>query len=252
MVAKPHGIFLVTGPTGHGKTTTLYAAMSELNRESINILTIENPIEYSIAGIGQTQVNDKADMTFARGLRAILRQDPDVVMVGEIRDLETAQTAVHASLTGHLVMSTVHTNTAVGAVTRLVDIGVEPFLIASSVVGILAQRLVRVLCSECKSASEPNALERMFLGEHAEGAVVYRPTGCEACSWSGYRGRTGIYELVTVDDHARTLIHDQVSEQAITDHVRNDCPSITDDGRRKVLDGVTSVNEVMRAVVLTD
>lgn len=252
VVAKPHGIFLVTGPTGHGKTTTLYAAMSELNRESINILTIENPIEYSIAGIGQTQVNDKADMTFARGLRAILRQDPDVVMVGEIRDLETAQTAVHASLTGHLVMSTVHTNTAVGAVTRLVDIGVEPFLIASSVVGILAQRLVRVLCNECKSASEPNALERMFLGEHGEGAVVYRPTGCEACSWSGYRGRTGIYELVTVDDHARTLIHDQVSEQAITDHVRNDCPSITDDGRRKVLDGVTSVNEVMRAVVLTD
>ena len=157
VVAKPHGIFLVTGPTGHGKTTTLYAAMSELNRESINILTIENPIEYSIAGIGQTQVNEKADMTFARGLRAILRQDPDVVMVGEIRDLETAQTAVHASLTGHLVMSTVHTNTAVGAVTRLVDIGVEPFLIASSVVGILAQRLVRVLCNECKSASEPNS-----------------------------------------------------------------------------------------------
>ena len=177
VVAKPHGIFLVTGPTGHGKTTTLYAAMSQLNRESINILTIENPIEYSIAGIGQTQVNEKADMTFARGLRAILRQDPDVVMVGEIRDLETAQTAVHASLTGHLVMSTVHTNTAVGAVTRLMDIGVEPFLIASSVVGILAQRLVRVLCNECKSASEPSALERVFLGEHADGATVFRPYG---------------------------------------------------------------------------
>ena len=252
VVAKPHGIFLVTGPTGHGKTTTLYAAMGELNRESINILTIENPIEYSIAGIGQTQVNEKADMTFARGLRAILRQDPDVVMVGEIRDLETAQTAVHASLTGHLVMSTVHTNTAVGAVTRLVDIGVEPFLIASSVVGILAQRLVRVLCPECKSASAPNALERMFLGEYADGATVYHPEGCEACAWTGFRGRTGIYELVTVDDHARTLIHDQMSEQAITEHVRRDCPSISDDGRRKVLDGVTSVNEVMRAVVLTD
>ena len=252
VVAKPHGIFLVTGPTGHGKTTTLYAAMSELNRESINILTIENPIEYSIPGIGQTQVNEKADMTFARGLRAILRQDPDVVMVGEIRDLETAQTAVHASLTGHLVMSTVHTNTAVGAVTRLVDIGVEPFLIASSVVGILAQRLVRVLCNACKTASEPSALERMFLGDYADGATVYRPSGCEECSWSGFRGRTGIYELVTVDDHARTLIHDQVSEQAITDHIRTDCPSISDDGRRKVLAGVTSVNEVMRAVVLTD
>ncbi len=252
VVAKPHGIFLVTGPTGHGKTTTLYAAMAELNRESINILTIENPIEYSIAGIGQTQVNEKADMTFARGLRAILRQDPDVVMVGEIRDLETAQTAVHASLTGHLVMSTVHTNTAVGAVTRLVDIGVEPFLIASSVVGILAQRLVRVLCSACKSANEPNALERMFLGPATNGAVVYEANGCEACGWSGYRGRTGIYELVTVDDHARTMIHDQASEQAITDYVRRSCPGIADDGRRKVLDGVTSVNEVMRAVVLGD
>ncbi|MYA17046.1 MAG: type II secretion system protein GspE [Gammaproteobacteria bacterium] len=252
VVAKPHGIFLVTGPTGHGKTTTLYAAMGELNRESINILTIENPIEYSIAGIGQTQVNEKADMTFARGLRAILRQDPDVVMVGEIRDLETAQTAVHASLTGHLVMSTVHTNTAVGAVTRLVDIGVEPFLIASSVVGILAQRLVRVLCTECKSAREPNALERMFLAEHADRATVYHPSGCDACGWTGFRGRTGIYELVTVDDHARTLVHDQVSEQAITEYVRRDCPSISDDGRRKVLDGVTSVNEVMRAVVLSD
>ena len=252
VVARPHGIFLVTGPTGHGKTTTLYAAMAELNRASINILTIENPIEYSIAGIGQTQVNEKADMTFARGLRAILRQDPDVVMVGEIRDLETAQTAVHASLTGHLVMSTVHTNTAVGAVTRLMDIGVEPFLIASSVVGILAQRLVRVLCPDCKTVAEPSPLERMFLGEDAAGAVVYQPAGCEACGWSGFKGRTGIYELVTVDDEARTLIHDRAAEQSIVDHVRKDCPSISDDGRRKVLRGVTSVNEVMRAVVITE
>ena len=252
VVGEPHGIFLVTGPTGHGKTTTLYAAMAELNQESINILTIENPIEYSIPGIGQTQVNEKADMTFARGLRAILRQDPDVVMVGEIRDLETAQTAVHASLTGHLVMSTVHTNTAVGAVTRLVDIGVEPFLIASSVVGILAQRLVRVLCPVCKSAAEPDALERFFLGEGAEAATVYRPTGCDACAGTGFKGRTGIYELVTMDDHARTLIHDQASEQILTDHIRKDCPSISEDGRNKVLSGTTSVNEVMRAVSLTD
>ena len=162
MVASPHGIFLVTGPTGSGKTTTLYAAMGELNSDAINILTIENPIEYSIKGIGQTQVNEKADMTFARGLRAILRQDPDVVMVGEIRDLETAQTAVQASLTGHLVMSTVHTNTAIGAVTRLVDMGVEPFLIASSMVGVLAQRLVRTLCAACKVAVEPSPLEQRF------------------------------------------------------------------------------------------
>lgn len=252
VVSEPHGIFLVTGPTGHGKTTTLYAAMAELNQESINILTIENPIEYSIPGIGQTQVNEKADMTFARGLRAILRQDPDVVMVGEIRDLETAQTAVHASLTGHLVMSTVHTNTAVGAVTRLIDIGVEPFLIASSVVGILAQRLVRVLCPVCKRAAEPDALERFFLGESAEATTVYRPTGCDACAGTGFKGRTGIYELVTMDDHSRTLIHDQASEQVLTDYVRKECPSISEDGRNKVLAGVTSVNEVMRAVSLTD
>ncbi|MCE2424770.1 MAG: type II secretion system ATPase GspE [Pseudomonadales bacterium] len=252
VVGEPHGIFLVTGPTGHGKTTTLYAAMAELNQESINILTIENPIEYSIPGIGQTQVNEKADMTFARGLRAILRQDPDVVMVGEIRDLETAQTAVHASLTGHLVMSTVHTNTAVGAVTRLVDIGVEPFLIASSVVGILAQRLVRVLCPMCKRVSEPDAMERFFLGDRVDEATVYRPTGCDACAGTGFKGRTGIYELVTLDDHARTLIHDQASEQVLVDHIRKDCPSISEDGRNKVLAGITSVNEVMRAVSLTD
>lgn len=252
VVAEPHGIFLVTGPTGHGKTTTLYAAMAELNQESINILTIEDPIEYSIPGIGQTQVNEKADMTFARGLRAILRQDPDVVMVGEIRDLETSQTAVHASLTGHLVMSTVHTNTAVGAVTRLVDIGVEPFLIASSLVGVLAQRLVRVLCPRCKVGSEPDTLERYFLGELSAGSTVYRPEGCEECGGTGFKGRTGIYELVTMDDRARALIHDQASEQALTEQVRKACPSISEDGRRKVLAGITSVNEVMRAVSLTD
>ena len=196
VLASPHGIFLVTGPTGSGKTTTLYAAMGELSSDEINILTIENPIEYSIKGIGQTQVNTKADMTFARGLRAILRQDPDVVMVGEIRDLETAQTAVQASLTGHLVMSTVHTNTAVGAVTRLVDMGVEPFLIASSMVGVLAQRLVRKLCAECKVATAPSAMERRFLGDCSEGAPIYRAEGCDACGHTGFKGRTGIYELV--------------------------------------------------------
>ena len=246
VVANPHGIFLVTGPTGSGKTTTLYAAMGELNSDTINILTIENPIEYSIAGIGQTQVNDKADMTFARGLRAILRQDPDVVMVGEIRDLETARTAVQASLTGHLVMSTVHTNTAIGAVTRLVDMGVEPFLIASSVVGLLAQRLVRVLCPVCKTAARPNTLESRFLGAGAAGATIYRANGCDECGRSGFKGRTGIYELVTVDDGLRERIHDQASEQEMTSYVRAYCPSIADDGRRKVCAGITSVHEVMR------
>ena len=246
VVASPHGIFLVTGPTGSGKTTTLYAAMGELNRDSVNILTIENPVEYSIVGIGQTQVNEKADLTFARGLRAILRQDPDVVMVGEIRDLETAQTAVQASLTGHLVMSTVHTNTAVGAVTRLVDMGVEPFLIASSVVGVLAQRLVRVLCSACKVEAEPSAFERRYLGLETLPGPIYRANGCDACGNSGYKGRTGIYELVVADDGLRERIHDQASEQALTAHVRQSSPSIADDGRAKVCAGVTSVNEVMR------
>ena len=248
VVASPHGIFLVTGPTGSGKTTTLYAAMGELNRDSVNILTIENPIEYAIAGIGQTQVNEKADLTFARGLRAILRQDPDVVMVGEIRDLETARTAVQASLTGHLVMSTVHTNTAVGAVTRLVDMGVEPFLIASSVVGVLAQRLVRVLCPSCKVEAEPNAVEQSFLG--AAGRRVFHARGCDQCGRSGFKGRTGIYELVAADDGLRELVHDRASEQAMTEYVRANSPGIAADGRAKVLAGVTSVQEVMRVSLL--
>ena len=246
VVASPHGIFLVTGPTGSGKTTTLYAAMGELNRDAMNILTIENPIEYSIAGIGQTQVNEKADMTFARGLRAILRQDPDVVMVGEIRDFETAEIAVQASLTGHLVMSTVHTNTAVGAVTRLVDMGVEPFLIASSVVGVLSQRLVRVLCPACKVAARPGPLEQAFLGGYAQGSTIYRAEGCDECGFSGFKGRTGIYELVVVDDSLREMIHDRASEQAMTACARRTSPAIADDGRAKVCAGVTSVQEVMR------
>ena len=251
VIARPHGIFLVTGPTGSGKTTTLYASLGELNTDSSNILTIENPIEYNIAGIGQTQVNEKADMTFARGLRAILRQDPDVVMVGEVRDLETAETAVQASLTGHLVMSTVHTNTAIGSVTRLVDMGVEPFLLASSMVGMLAQRLVRVLCPNCKVEREPGPMDRRVLGLHDASASVWAPVGCEECGHTGYRGRTGIYELVTVDDGLRELIHDRASEQELTRHVRQSSPGIVDDGRRKVLDGITSVNELVR-VALTD
>lgn len=249
VVTKPHGIFLVTGPTGSGKTTTLYASMSELNTDTINILTVEDPIEYNLQGIGQTQVNTKADMTFARGLRAILRQDPDVVMVGEIRDLETAETAIQASLTGHLVMSTLHTNTAVGAVTRMADMGVEPFLLATSVVGVLSQRLVRVLCPECKTVQAAGNFERRFLGPYADGAEIYRANGCDACSHTGYRGRTGIYEFLTVDDGLRQRIHDQVSEQDITEYVRDHCPSIREDGRLKVLDGVTTVQEVLRVTL---
>ncbi len=247
IVHKPHGIFLVTGPTGSGKTTTLYASLAELSTRTINILTVEDPIEYNLTGIGQTQVNSKADMTFARGLRAILRQDPDVVMVGEIRDLETAEIAVQASLTGHLVMSTLHTNTAIGAVTRLIDMGVEPFLLSSSLVGMLSQRLIRVLCDECKQPRDATASELEFLQQAS--AQVYEAQGCESCQYSGFKGRTGIYELVSVDDTMRQLIHDQVSEQEMTAYVRRTTPSIRDDGKAKILGGVTSVQEVLRVTL---
>jgi len=247
IVNKPHGIFLVTGPTGSGKTTTLYSSLAELSTATINILTVEDPIEYNLPGIGQTQVNTKADMTFARGLRAILRQDPDVVMVGEVRDLETAEIAVQASLTGHLVMSTLHTNTAVGAVTRLIDMGVEPFLLSSSLVGVLAQRLVRVLCPDCKTMRPANAGELSFL-KVANGRV-YEPAGCEACQYSGFRGRTGVYELIAIDDTMRQLIHDRASEMDMAGYARRRCPGIRDDGRDKVLAGMTTVQEVLRVTL---
>ncbi len=246
-VRKPHGILLVTGPTGSGKTTTLYASLSSLNDRSRNILTVEDPIEYHLEGIGQTQVNPKVEMTFARGLRAILRQDPDVVMVGEIRDKETAEIAVQASLTGHLVLSTLHTNSAIGAITRLVDMGIEPFLLSSSLLGVLAQRLVRVLCPQCKQAYQADAAECALLGLAPEQPpTLYRACGCEHCYQQGYRGRTGIYELVVFDEQLRTLIHNGASEQEMSRHARSLGPSIRDDGRRKILEGATTVEEVLR------
>lgn len=244
---KPHGIVLVTGPTGSGKTTTLYAGLSELNHSSRNILTVEDPIEYNLEGVGQTQVNNKADMTFARGLRAMLRQDPDVVMVGEIRDTETADIAVQASLTGHLVLSTLHTNTAVGAVTRMFDMGVEPFLLSSSLVGVIAQRLVRVLCPDCKEPHIPDERERELLGiDEGDSHMMFHPVGCPRCNNLGYRGRQGIYEIVSIDGELRRMIHDQASEEELTRQARLSSRSILDDGRRKVLAGITSVEEVMR------
>jgi general secretion pathway protein E len=246
-VRKPHGILLVTGPTGSGKTTTLYASLVSLNDRTRNILTVEDPIEYHLEGIGQTQVNSKVDMTFARGLRAILRQDPDVVMVGEIRDKETAEIAVQASLTGHLVLSTLHTNSAIGAITRLVDMGIEPFLLSSSLLGVLAQRLVRVLCPHCKEAYQADEAECKLLGvPFAPPPTLYHARGCADCHQQGYRGRTGIYELVVFDDHLRTLIHNAASEQDMTRHARSLGPSIREDGRRKVLEGATTVEEVLR------
>ncbi|WP_346839988.1 type II secretion system ATPase GspE [Microbulbifer sp. SAOS-129_SWC] len=245
LLGRPHGILLVTGPTGSGKTTTLYAGLGSINNREKNILTVEDPVEYNLEGVGQTQVNTKADMTFARGLRAILRQDPDVVMVGEIRDLETMQIAIQASLTGHLVLSTLHTNTALGAVTRLVDMGIEPFLLSSSLIGVLAQRLVRVLCPECKVPQRADASECRILG--AEGEVtIYRPEGCEHCSHSGYVGRVGIYELVPVNETMRQLIHDRASESRLVAEARKVAPSIRTDGVAKVLAGVTSLEEVLR------
>ncbi|WJW75178.1 type II secretion system ATPase GspE [Thiohalobacter sp. IOR34] len=247
LITRPHGIILVTGPTGSGKTTTLYAMLSRLNDRSRNILTVEDPIEYYLDGIGQTQVNPKVDMSFARGLRAILRQDPDVVMVGEIRDLETAEIAVQASLTGHLVLSTLHTNSAVGAVTRLRDMGVEPFLVSSSLIGVLAQRLVRVLCPECKQPYQANARDCELLGlEPSATPTLYRPVGCPACSQLGYHGRTGIYELVEVDEPLAQMIHDGAGEAEMERHARQRSPSLRDDGMRRVLAGETSIEEVLR------
>ncbi len=244
LIHKPHGIILVTGPTGSGKTTTLYAALERINDNSRNIMTVEDPIEYFIDGIGQSQVNTKVEMTFARGLRAILRQDPDVVMVGEIRDLETAEIAVQASLTGHLVMSTLHTNTAAGAVTRLRDMGVEPFLLSSSLIGVLAQRLVRVLDDDTKVAYTAREYECRTLKINPEQPpTLYRP-GIE--DGNGYRGRTGIYELIAVDDKMRTMIHDGVSEQELERYARTRGPSIRDDGNRRVLAGTTTLEEVLR------
>ncbi len=246
LIHKPYGIILVTGPTGSGKTTTLYAALERLNDNTSNIMTVEDPIEYYIDGIGQTQVNTKVEMTFARGLRAILRQDPDVVMVGEIRDIETAQIAVQASLTGHLVLSTLHTNTAVGAITRLRDMGVEPFLLSSTLLGVLAQRLVRVLDPDTRVPQPVGAYERKLLNlAPDEPATIYR-AGAGNGNGTGYRGRTGIYELVIVDDAMRTLIHDGAGEQEMERHARHATPSIRDDGRRRILAGATTLEEVLR------
>ncbi len=255
LIHRPHGIILVTGPTGSGKTTTLYASITRLNDASRTILTVEDPIEYYLDGIGQTQVNTKVDLTFARGLRAILRQDPDVVMVGEIRDLETAEIAVQASLTGHLVLSTLHTNTAIGAITRLRDMGVEQFLLSSSVLGIVAQRLVRLLCPSCRQAHTMTPQEcRLFELDPGEAPQVWAPSegGCEQCNRTGYVGRSGIYELVAVDDHMRNLIHDGASEFDLERHARQRGPGMRADGLRRIRAGETSIEEVLRVTPSAD
>jgi general secretion pathway protein E len=247
LIHQAHGIVLVTGPTGSGKTTTLYAALSRLDATRLNIMTVEDPIEYDLDGIGQTQVNPGIEMTFARALRAILRQDPDVVMIGEIRDLETARIAVQASLTGHLVLATLHTNDAVGAVTRLIDMGIEPFLLSSSLLGVLAQRLVRRLCPNCRKATPPTPSELEMLPQDWGTRPVYSAVGCPQCQQTGYRGRTGIYELMVVDDFARRYIHEGGAEPVLRAHAsRSGMRSLRDDGLRWVMRGDTTIDEVLR------
>jgi general secretion pathway protein E len=247
LIHQPHGIVLVTGPTGSGKTTTLYAALSRLDSTLLNMMTVEDPVEYDLDGIGQTQVNARIEMTFARALRAILRQDPDVIMIGEIRDLETAQIAVQASLTGHLVLATLHTNDAASAVTRLVDMGIEPFLLASTLLGVLAQRLVRLACQECKRPHAPDAVEIEAFGDDPIPDTIYAAVGCPACKWAGYQGRSGIYELLTVDDRIRELIHDSAAEHLIRDHALEiGMSNLRHDGMRWVAKGLTSFEEIIR------
>ncbi|HVO08670.1 MAG TPA: type II secretion system ATPase GspE [Burkholderiaceae bacterium] len=232
MIEQPHGIVLVTGPTGSGKTTTLYASLARLPTGTTNILTVEDPVEYELPGIGQTQVNPKIDLTFAKALRAFLRQDPDVIMIGEIRDVETAQIAIQASLTGHLVLATVHTNDAPSSVTRLIDMGVEPYLLSSSLLGVLAQRLVRKLCLHCRRRDD---------------AGRWHPVGCEQCLQTGYKGRTGVYELMSVDDNLRSLIHNRASEADLFAAAQaQGMRPMREDGQRLVDEGVTSLEEVLR------
>jgi general secretion pathway protein E len=256
LIAQPHGIVLVTGPTGSGKTTTLYAALSRLNASTTNILTVEDPIEYELAGVGQTQVNARIDMTFAKALRAILRQDPDVIMIGEIRDLETAQIAVQASLTGHLVLATLHTNDSSAAVTRLLDMGIEPFLLSSSLLGVVAQRLVRKLCGHCKAPdAELAALAQTGAADTAADGVdtipaapvYWRAVGCDQCGFTGYQGRVGVYELLQTTAQIREQIHNRASEAEVRAAAQADgMRTMREDGERWLAAGVTTHAELLR------
>ncbi|MEO1910195.1 MAG: type II secretion system ATPase GspE [Paracoccus sp. (in: a-proteobacteria)] len=248
LLARPDGMLLVTGPTGSGKTTSLYAALDHLNDRTRNIMTVEDPIEYSVDGIGQMQVSDRTNLTFARGLRAILRQDPDVIMVGEIRDRETAQIAVESAMTGHLVLSTLHTNTAIGAVSRLIDMGVERFLLAPILIGVVAQRLVRRLCPECRRPVPATHDDAALIDGLIPGETVFRAAGCAACHDLGYRGRAGIYEVIAINQDLEALIHQGASESDLTEAARRDGPALVADGLRQIRAGITTVEDVARVV----
>ena len=250
LIHRPHGIILLTGPTGSGKTTTLYAALTKINSPDKNIITVEDPIEYQIRGVGQIQVNPKINLTFANGLRSILRQDPDVIMVGEVRDLETAEIAIQASLTGHLVFSTLHTNDSAGAITRLIDMGIEPFLASSSLIAIMAQRLVRIVCPSCRQRYSPSEEELREIGIDSKGAVTktaYRANGCENCLGTGYRGRTGIYEVLPITEAVKKQIGPECSSEALGDLARREgMITLRENAVKKLLDGETTYQEVLR------
>jgi len=247
LIERTHGIFLATGPTGSGKTTTLYAALQKINSPDKNIITIEDPIEYQLKGVGQIQVNPKIDLTFGNGLRSILRQDPDIIMVGEIRDVDTAQIAIHASLTGHLVLSTLHTNDSAGAITRLLDMGVEPFLVSSSVLAVIAQRLVRTICKECKTSYVPSKEELDKLGIKTKVVSFYRGKGCPACLNTGFYGRVGIYELLLITDEIRSLILGKVDANRIKAKATSTgMLTLREEGIKKIVDGVTTTEEILR------
>jgi general secretion pathway protein E len=247
---RPDGIILVTGPTGSGKTTTLYAALNRVHTEEKNIITVEDPIEYQLKGIGQVHVNPRIGLTFASGLRSILRQDPDVIMVGEIRDLETAVIAMQASLTGHLVLSTLHTNDAPSALVRLIDMGIEPFLVASSLTVVLAQRLVRTICPDCKESYGPSEVERSYFSSlvlHPSPFLLYRGSGCEKCKGKGYLGRTGIFELLVIDHEIRSMITEKTDSRTIKNYaISKGMKTLRTDGLEKVLKGITTIEEVLR------
>ncbi|MEW5946002.1 MAG: type II secretion system ATPase GspE [bacterium] len=255
IIHLPVGMLLVTGPTGSGKSTTLYSALNKINSPTVHILTVEDPVEYMIEGINQVQVNPKAGLEFSNTLRSFLRNDPDIIMVGEIRDVPTAETAIQASLTGHLVMSTLHTNDAPSAATRLIDMGIEPFLVASSLIGCLAQRLTRVLCPECKEPYKPNDETLRQLGitpEEGRGLTFYKPVGCEFCNDKGYRGRIGIFELMPLDDHIRELIVRKVSSVKLRESaLRAGMQTLQQDAVKKIIQGITSVEEAMRVVYVS-
>ena len=257
LLTKPYGIVLLTGPTGSGKTTTLYTILNKLNSTESNIITVEDPVEYQLAGISQVQVNVKAGLTFANGLRSFLRQDPDIIMVGEIRDEETARIAIHAAMTGHLVLSTLHTNDAAGAITRLVDMGIEPFLVSSSLIGVIAQRLIRILCDKCKQPYTPPAevLQRLGAAVLAgdDQLPIHRPVGCEFCNKIGYRGRIGIFEIMVCDDEIKSLITKRASIAEIKDEaVKKGMWTLAEDGLEKVILGVTSPEEVLDVVFVQE